>query len=396
MKLKMDNNLLGKYLVILIAFSLSLPNFYFSLFFISFTIISTSQLFNCFKTKTSIFVIIILLHFLVLLLGLLNTKIYNISFGIQDILIRIPLIIFPIMISKIKLKSIDTILFSFSLGVIFGVIICLINVQTTPGVYGQIKQIYISNWYWNSRLVEPIDKHPTYFALYNIFSIFIVIRLILRKWGGKYRLFYLTPIGLLNFVVILTLESRMALFSLPIGLLIYFIYKINDKKIIALIVMSFIGIGFTYFLYHPAKLYNIRILKLNDDIGIRSNIYKSSFNLLKHNYIIGVGTGDVQESLNYQYRFDNFNLGLKKSLNSHNQYLEETLRNGIIGLLSLLFMILVPLYIALKNKNSFFITLFFFFLVFMLSECILNRQQGVSFVSLFLSLFILRLKKDNK
>jgi O-antigen ligase len=135
---------------------------------------------------------------------------------------------------------------------------------------------------------------------------------------------------------------------------------------------------------------------LNEDIGIRSNIYKSSFNLLKHNYIIGVGTGDVQESLNYQYRYDNFNLGLKKSLNSHNQYLEETLRNGIIGLLSFLFMILFPLYIALKNKNSFFITLFFFFLVFMLSECILNRQQGVSFVSLFLSLFILRLKKDNK
>ena len=98
MKLKMDNNLLGKYLVILIAFSLSLPNFYFSLFFISFTIISISQLFNCFKTKTSMFVIILLLHFLVLLLGLLNTKIYNIIFGIKDILIRIPLILFPIMI----------------------------------------------------------------------------------------------------------------------------------------------------------------------------------------------------------------------------------------------------------------------------------------------------------
>src|SRR5690606_26196847 len=52
----------------------------------------------------------------------------------------------------------------------------------------------------------------------------------------------------------------------------------------------------------------------------------------KNSFPFGFGTGDTQPYLNHLYKENTFLTGTKYGLNAHNQYLQEYLKTGILGL----------------------------------------------------------------
>lgn len=110
-----------------------------------------------------------------------------------------------------------------------------------------------------------------------------------------------------------------------------------------------------------------------------------SLQVLKTN-ILGVGIGDYREALIEQYEKLNFRAGKTKKFNSHNQYMEEFVKQGIIG--GAIFIILI-LYILKKGAihKSYFYYVAIYIALVCLVESFFYRQHGVMFAAFFLPLF---------
>ncbi|MDQ4138889.1 MAG: hypothetical protein M3142_00040, partial [Bacteroidota bacterium] len=75
--------------------------------------------------------------------------------------------------------------------------------------------------------------------------------------------------------------------------------------------------------------------------------------------------------------------------NTHNEYLEEALRHGIIGLTLLMLAFLFPVVLSIKHRNFLYFLFLITFMIACLSEVFLNRQKGVIFYAFFNALLFM-------
>ena len=142
------------------------------------------------------------------------------------------------------------------------------------------------------------------------------------------------------------------------------------------------------------------IVKQTDTLIQNSNstverliIWKASLSLIRHNFIFGVGTGDVNDGLMKEYKERNFQAGLKKHLNSHNQFFQTFIALGITGVTILVLMILFPLILSLKRRDYRY---FLFIMIIALNlafESLFETQSGIVFYAFFNTLFFCTMQK---
>ena len=114
--------------------------------------------------------------------------------------------------------------------------------------------------------------------------------------------------------------------------------------------------------------------------------------IIKKNWLIGVGTGDIQNAFDQQYEKDNSVLISSNRLRSHNMYLTVFVTFGVIGL------VIFMGFIFYFFKQNFSSDRFFYFVVLavivttFLIEDTIETQLGVSIVSFFVALGL----QDNK
>lgn len=380
--------------VALCAFSLSMPTFYFNL-------IMPLALFLriVFSSKESLLMVarnylymLFSFSFALLIIGLSYTQQQNLDLGITLILKRLPLILLPFILTNLSKTAYKSIMLAFMLGVLFGAIVCIINVVTTPNVYGHLKQIYISNWYWSDIILEPIDKHPSYFAIYATLSFFIGLKFFQLTNRILFKIFY--SLMMLFFIaIILTLESRIVIFSFPILLFVYIIFKTKKIMIGLAFFIVMVGLGTVYFAYHPARFHNIRILKISKDSNIRLNIYETSLSLIKESPICGVGSGDIFDEMNKEYVKRGYVERL--NYNCHNQFLEEWLRGGVLSLIIFILILLMMLKNAIKGLKAEYVIFILLIIIFSMVESFMNRQQGITFFLFFGTMYYF-LNEENK
>ena len=123
--------------------------------------------------------------------------------------------------------------------------------------------------------------------------------------------------------------------------------------------------------------------------ALRIAIWKCSADILKEHLLIGVGTGDVQDSLQQTYENRKFYFASRHNkYNAHNEYLQITLANGLPGLLILLSCIVYPLFHYRRrfSGNTYLLFLLLFTLA-AVSESILEVNKGIIWYSFFNSIF---------
>jgi len=130
--------------------------------------------------------------------------------------------------------------------------------------------------------------------------------------------------------------------------------------------------------------------------ALRFAIWKCSIDIIKSNWLFGVGTGDVQESLQQAYENRKFYFASRYNrYNAHNEYIQITLATGITGLLVLLSCILFPLfYFRKKTGSNIYILFLSLFVLICISESILEANKGVIWYSFLNSLFAFGLLKN--
>ncbi len=371
----------------LLAFSLSMPTAVFNILFpltLLYVLINLKRADykSIFKDKL---LIVLWISYLMLFLGLFYTKPENISEGLDLCIRRIFFIIAPLLFVGIDLRSYKVIAYGFIIGIITGFVICLITVMLTPGVYGSLSQIYISNWYWSELLLEPIDKHPSYFSFYSLLAFFMAFQLMSSTQVMLERIF--TGFSMLIFFgIILTLEAKIFILIFPFMLFIFIFIKFKKTKLAIATMFLVAFTGFLFFMFHPARFHNIRLLSFDNAVLVRGEIYKSTWGIVKDNSIFGVGTGDFNKEILKSYRENNFTEGSKIEYNAHNQYLEEWARGGLLSFLCLA-VILIVSFKRSDTRSPEQLILVICLCLFLTVESALNRQQGISFVLFFLCLY---------
>jgi O-antigen ligase len=220
------------------------------------------------------------------------------------------------------------------------------------------------------------------FSLYSFFAISMTINMFIT--GGR--------AGQVGFFVMLSV----------------LIYQILDKQRIKSLIAIFLIIPAIFFsAYQESDLFKLRVNQAVQEtldysrldqtsLGLRINFSINSFDLIKRNPIIGVGTGDFPA----EYRnINQINTPrLPEATNPHNMYTLVLTQLGLIGLLSMLSIFFYQIKLSNNSPNKFIrdvgLILPLMYLVMMLSDSyLLGHYTTLLFV--FFSSFLYKNFEEN-
>jgi O-antigen ligase len=258
------------------------------------------------------------------------------------------------------------------------------------------------NWYFARYNIMFIMKiHPTYLGIWMGTSILILLNQIITKNKKIANILFLIFLSCLHFASLIILNTRMALYSIVIIILINVFFSINKKlKIIIGVISILFILSITTFTNRYKS--DIKFLIENKTSKLpRYPIFYSSMVLIKESPLIGTDSREIQPKLDNLYlkKFPE-NTGLIDK-NPHNQYLEYFIKGGIMLFLSFGYMLYLKLNLALKKKHYLYFSITLFFCFAFLTESVLIRQYGIFIyflidILLFNSLFISQSHCTNK
>lgn len=351
--------------------------------------------------------------YILLLVSLLWTS--NRSEGFFYLEKTAALLLFPVVLGtgpKIRFQTITYILITFLLSVVCASVICLID--RIDFIYDTNRPLWTLFKYYNTHLnfLSALGLHPTYFSMYVILS--LIILLWLHSIGLlKKRLTdqFLVVVLVLFFSLVLFLSASriMLLLAISGGLIFIFIYI--KKKLglfysaavgIMIIMLSILGFSALPETINTKK----RVREMFTDNVVDSHRYSIGESrmsrwgvILQHPEefcLVGVGVGDSKDYMVAQYSKHSLVNAVGKEYNAHNIFIELVLKTGFLGPVLFLLALLIPLLHAWK-LNTYIYGLFLVVILFAgLTESILNVQKGVVFYSFFNSLFAFNsLKRAN-
>lgn len=325
----------------------------------------------------------------------------NIRFALFDLIIKFSFFIIPLIISinsfPIKEKEIEHILKAFLYGNLLAVIISLLQSTINYIIFNEPSTIF---FYTNF----AIYHHPAYMGMYLNFGLLIVIYLYEQKKLSPKLAFICASLFLIS--IVLTL-ARIAFFTALLLVFSYFfwlLYKYKFKQIIIIIISITAIIGLLYLASLRFERFQLQhYLILNSNKG-EMPIYKDTrfftfaagFGVFKENWLLGCGIGDIHTELKKQYQKLNFEKGIQKKLNVHNQFLQAAALLGIFGLSILFCIFLLMIFKSIKKKQPLLLGLTLIIFLASLTESILERQSGIIFTAFFFNLLSQQYLFDRK
>jgi len=344
----------------------------------------------------------------------------NFDDGIFQIQQKLSMFFYPFVLigsNQMVKKNLKQILLVFILGNLAAIFYDISHAFFSSLVY-ENGHYYLKYWIFDEHKVIPFWEllrmryntfsysfistlmHPSYFSVYLIFSICILIQFL------KEKIYKNLIIRIIIFILILLftfftyiLQSRAGIISMIIVFIlsasIEIYQRLNKKFSILLMSLSVIVI---FFLFQNRILNKIEWEYSNatntaqnlsfDNSDLRIQSWYASSKVIKEHFWLGTGPSNLTTELVKKYRLYGFARAENEHLNCHNQYLESFTELGIIGFLLILIITFYPLIVSIKEKKY-----LLFFLIVILSvnfmfESMLNRMSGVIFFMFFLSIFI--------
>jgi hypothetical protein len=110
--------------------------------------------------------------------------------------------------------------------------------------------------------------------------------------------------------------------------------------------------------------------------------------IFSNNYLLGVGSGDLQDEFNRYYESTNSNLYPENRLRTHNQIFTYFISFGVFGGLHFILIFVVSIRKFVRENNLLALLFISIILISFLSEDTLETQIGGTFFALFFGLFI--------
>lgn len=140
-------------------------------------------------------------------------------------------------------------------------------------------------------------------------------------------------------------------------------------------------------------MYNQHHVASGHSVVMRWVYWKNALKIIKKNMLFGVGTGDVQDAFNDEYKHQKM-LSEKYYLRAHNQYITYAVSFGSFGLLWFLIFLFYPFFKLTLHNNMLYLAFFCIALLSMLSEDTLETQVGITFFAFFNTILILQAQSN--
>lgn len=397
---------LRNFFLILLAFFPILPYGILTIVTVLFVIFSLISDFDLNKfNKKNHFIFLSYTGFFLLLIG---STLYSTNLkAASDLIIRMcPLVIFPFIsvysFNAVELAIIKKIKICFLISVFIVIAIIFYFAYLELRIVGFDKLFYWATLTRATEAVEFLDLHPSYISIYIALCIYLLLE------NKNIYLLYKVLLTSLLIIIVIILSSRAAFMAISVSSIIalFVFIKANPKiKIIASVVLMISTIYlFSTSNYLRAGFKVTEIIKKNYEIKsqnpnsneIRIVIINCFLNQLSGKYFLGIGVGDLQDSLNNCYDESANKYMRNLAFNTHNNYLFFLGSAGVFCVLLFMYMLIFNIRIALKRKQMAFFMFLITMCVVFLFENILSRSYGVTFLSYFILVFNLEGLKQKK
>lgn len=340
------------------------------------------------EIKENKVVLAVLFFYILHIVGLLWTE--DIRWGLHILKKETKFLLLPIFMLFVRFDHIKYYIYSFLAAMTLSEIL-------SYGVWFEIIPAFKNATIANP---TPFMSHVTYNPLLA-FAIYLLLNSVLfdRKLERRQKIIY-------SFFVI-TMSINMFITGGRAGQVMYFavlvimIFQYFNKEILKSLFISFIAVPLVFLLaYDNSKLFKNRVDNAvyntlnysenkNTSMGERLTFWINSYEIIRENAIIGVGTGDFKNE--YKIINQKNSPHVPDTDNPHNMYILELAQFGIIGLISLVSILFYQLKSAYMNKdlNLKFIgiALPLLFLLIMFSDCYLLGHY-TSMLFIFFSSFL--------
>jgi len=335
--------------------------------------------------KTSL---LLVLFWLLHLIGMFWTS--NVPDGLFDLEVKFSLLLFPIILIDqdfVNKVPVHQILKSFAFGTVSALLICFTIALFSPDA----QRFYYTTF--------SAFMHPGYFAMYICFTVVIFLNDFVKepKILGMPSWANLVCIGIMVAGIIL-LASKLGLVLLVIILLWFWFRNFKNKSlrvINVILTLAFVAIIYAAFevpfvhdrIYEMVNTLEPGYTSLSSS-GMRLQVWKATGELIRSNFLIGTGTGDIKDELIKRYVAHGYSYVAHVRLNAHNQFLQSFAALGISGIFLLIAILVSGWRYAKKSGNSILIWLLAIVAINMLVESVLEVQAGVMFFAFFLPLMV--------
>lgn len=332
--------------------------------------------------------------------GILNTT--NLEDETHELMVKFTLFLFPLILAttqeNLKESQINNIFWSFTISV--GLVSLLTFREGFSVILDTEAGIPV--------LQKSMLMHRPYLGLYILLVIFFLLNRITRNTSAQFeKLLVLLVILFIAFLFII--QAKMAIIAFIFTSFILFSIVLIKRQKINILLLSgivFLGIGYLsypYTEYYIHDLTNINLIDQhinNPDLQIQQNprpaIWNCAVEIIKNNFWVGVGTGDVQEHLNVCYEVKNLDYQRQNNLNAHNEFLQEGIRHGVIGFSLFIVVLVFPVVVSIQRRLYLYTAFLLIFGCCCITETILSRQSGAIFYSFFNALLAFQYPRKNQ
>jgi O-antigen ligase len=314
----------------------------------------------------------------------------DLSEAVRGVELKVPFLIFPLVLSSVKLELetrsyvLRQLLWATFVATIFAVM-----------KVGYFKIRGLGDYFYYDKFAEFLDKHTTYFSLIVVVCMLFCLNEFFQSKKKKYY----SLVGYIFFIFVLYILSvRISILALLAGTIII-VFRLTLKlKIIAIVAIVLLS-GSIYFTpnfqkrFEPSTTESVEI----NDIEFRKLHWKSVLETISHNGILfGNGTRGNRDFLYSKYQEYGITSAYEDRYNAHNQYLEILMDHGLVGLLVFLLLLFYLIRNSIKCKDPLGISILAVFMIYMLTESILERQSGIVLFSYLMTLSIMVKASDLK
>ena len=318
----------------------------------------------------------------------------NTAYAQTDLILKIPLLLFPLVIASSALKGkADVILKLFLLAALFSAVVCIICSGYQTYTSGENYFYYYKlSWFF----------HVGHYAMYLVFAACVALYFLAKEEKSIIKMFYIFSFLFLSVVIIL-LSARaqiVAFLAVIACAAVFFLFK-NENRIKGIFIIAALFITTMLSLYFiPATRERFKSAGNefnqffnNKNAGsyasyLRLAIWQTGVDVIREHPLSGVGTGDAKDELIKRAKEKNYHIIVKRNLNYHNQFMQTWAAIGLPGFFALLFSIIIGTAYSLKRKQFLATAFFIIITISFLTESMLERQAGVIFYSFFSAILI--------
>lgn len=339
---------------------------------------------------------VFILFYIIHIIGLLYTN--NMSSGLFDLEVKLSILIFPLVISSkpFSKREISNIFLALIIGLLYAAVYML---SRSVSLYFMNNE----NTFFYKNFSVLI--HSSYLAMYyNVAIVWLIINIFQKDIETKYFSNFISMLLITAFsIVIILLAAKSGIVSLVLIYFVIIFYLLFFKK---KYVVGFVGIIFIVFSLFLVNLFAPKVItridsfvdaittksknETTESTSVRLLIWESSNQVIKNNFILGVGTGDSKDMLVKEYEKQNITNALENKFNSHNEFYQVFVTLGVVGFILLCIIIFFPLIDAFRTNNYLYAAFLLIIIFNFISESMLETQAGVMFYAFFNSILCFR------